>query len=57
MTVVADSSPLIAFCRIGKINLLEELFATCSYITLIIAHVKKYYNDKVLLTPSYDYPA
>ena|SRR3989304_1858844 len=26
MTVVADSSPLIAFCRIGKINLLEELF-------------------------------
>ena len=31
--------------------------ASCSYITLIIAHVKKYYNDKVLLTPSYDYAA
>src|SRR3990172_6975740 len=22
------------------------LYTTCSYITLIIAHVKKYYNDK-----------
>jgi hypothetical protein len=32
-------------------------YATCSYITLIIAHVKKYYNDKALITPSYDYPA
>ncbi len=26
MIVVADSSPLIAFSRIGRINLLEELF-------------------------------
>src|SRR5574341_64416 len=26
MIIVADSSPLIAFLRIGKINLLEELF-------------------------------
>jgi hypothetical protein len=34
-----------------------KLESTCSYITLIIAHVKEYYNDKVLLTPSYDYAA
>ena len=31
------------------------LYASCSYISLIIAHVKNLYNDKVLISIYSDY--